>query len=66
MQLYEGKVKTSQPSLCETRDKWLLGQETDRSWCHRHTRNMIKFFWSQPLVPWALAATYGQDKKFLA
>jgi hypothetical protein len=33
---YEGKVKSSRPSLCETRDIRLLGRVLERSWCHRH------------------------------
>ena len=40
----EGKVKSSQPSLCETQDKQLLGRDLDRSWCHHHTTSMIKLF----------------------
>ena len=28
----------------ETRDKWLLGRNRDRSWCRRHTTSMIKLF----------------------
>ena len=43
--VYEGKVKSSRPSLCETRDKRPLGREPDRSWCH--TTSTIKLFWSQ-------------------
>ena len=35
--LYEGKVKSSRPSLRETSDKRLLGWNPDKSWCHRHT-----------------------------
>ena len=47
---YDGKVKSSQPSLYETRDKRPLGRHPDRSWCHRHTTSMIKLFWSQSIL----------------
>ena len=33
----EGKVKSSRPSLRETRDKRLLGRDPDKSWYHRDT-----------------------------
>ena len=39
------------PSLRETRDKWLLGRDPDKSWCHRHTS--VKFSWSKPMDPWS-------------
>ena len=42
--------------LRETRDKRPLGTEPDRSWCHRHTKSMIKLFWWQPMAPWASTA----------
>ena len=45
-----------------TRDKRSLGRDTDRSWCHRHTTNIIKLFWSQSLAPWASAAANWQMK----
>ena len=38
--IYEGGLKSSRPSLGETRDKWLLGGESDRSLCHCHTMNI--------------------------
>jgi len=38
--MYEGKVKSSQPSLHETWDKRPLGRELDRSWCLCHTMSM--------------------------
>ena len=59
-------MKSSQSRLCETRDKRPLGSDPDRSWCHRYTKSTKKFFWSQPMVPWASAAAYGQGEKFLA
>ena len=34
---YEGKVKSSRPSLRETEDKRPLGRDLDRSWCDHHT-----------------------------
>ena len=40
--MYEGKVKSSQPSLCETRDKQPL--------CHCHTISVIKVFLSLSMV----------------
>ena len=60
------QMKSSPPSLCEIWDKQLLSREPDRSWCHCHTTSIIKFFWSQPIAPWALTAAYGQCKKFSA
>ena len=42
--LNEGKVKSSQPSLCETLDKQLLGRDPDRSWCHLHTTINLPLF----------------------
>ena len=45
--LYEGKVKSSQPSLRETQE---------RSWFHRHIS--VKLFWSQPMAPLTSAAAY--------
>ena len=44
--LYAGKVKSSRPSLRETRDNWPLGREPDISWCHCHTKSMIRLYWS--------------------
>ena len=37
-------MKSSQPSLRETRDKQPLGRDRDRSWYHCHTTSMIKLF----------------------
>ena len=34
----------------DTRGKWPLGRNPDRSWWHSHTN--WKFFWSQPMAPW--------------
>ena len=53
---YEGGLKSSRPSLRETRDKRPLDKESNNSWCHRHTTSMIKLFWSQPMAPWVSAA----------
>ena len=53
---YEGKVKSSQPSLRETRDNLPLGRDPDRGWCHRHTSVLAKLFWSQFMAPWTSAA----------
>ena len=50
LNMYKDKMKSSQPSLCETRDKWTLCRDPDRSWCHRHTS--AKLFWSQPMTSW--------------
>ena len=63
---YEGKVKSSRPSLRETREKRPLGMESDWSWCHRHTTSMITLLLSQPMAPWAWAAAYWQGEKLLA
>ena len=57
--IYKGGLKSSRPSLHETRDKWPLGRESDRSWFHRHTTSMIKLLWLQPMAPRASAAAYG-------
>ena len=62
--MYEGGLKSFQPSLRETWDKWPLDRELNRSWCHRHTTSMIKLFWSQPIAPWASGVAYGQGEKF--
>ena len=40
----------------ETRDKWPLGRDLDRGWYHCH--NNVKLFWSQPMAPCTLAASY--------
>ena len=48
------KVLSLAYNRCETRDKWSLGRDPDRSWCYLHTR--VKLFWSQPMAPWTLAA----------
>ena len=48
LNMHEGKVKSSQPSLHETRDKRLLGRDPDKSCSHRHTS--VKLFW---LETWA-------------
>ena len=34
-------MKSSRPSLRETRDKWPLGKGPDKNCCHRHIMNMI-------------------------
>ena len=34
---YVGGVRSFQPSLWETLDKWSLGKDSDRSWYHCHT-----------------------------
>ena len=39
---YEGKLKSSRPSLRETRDKRPLSRDPVRSWCHRHITSMMK------------------------
>ena len=44
-------MKSSRPSLRETRDKRSLGRDPDRSWCHRHTS--VKVSWSQSMGPWS-------------
>ena len=36
---------------CDTRGKWPLGRNPDRSWWHRHTS--LNLFWPQPMAPWA-------------
>jgi hypothetical protein len=64
--LYEGNVKSPRLSLPETRDKQLLGRDSDKSWCHRHTTSMIKLSWSQSMAPWALVAGYEQGEKLSA
>ena len=38
----EVKVKSFQPSLCQTLDKQPLGRDPDKSWCHCHNTSMIK------------------------
>ena len=55
---YEGKVKSSSLTYNrrEIQDKRILGRDTDRSWCHRHTS--VKLFWSQPMAPWTSVAVY--------
>ena len=47
---YEGKVKSSRPSLRDTRDKRPLGRDPDRSWCHCYVS--AKLSWSQAMHPW--------------
>ena len=42
--MYEGKVKSSRPSLREIRDKQPLGRDPYRSWCQCHTTSMIKLY----------------------
>ena len=37
VKLYEGGLKSSLHGLHKTWDKWLLGRESDRSWCHCHS-----------------------------
>ena len=37
---YEGRVKSSRPSLRETRDKRKLGKDPDRNWCNCHNTNV--------------------------
>ena len=34
----------------DTRGKWPLFRNPDRSWWHRHTS--LKLFWPQPMAPW--------------
>ena len=63
---YEGDLKSSQPSLRETWDKWPLGRELDRSWCHFHTMSMIKLSWLQPMVPLTTHSIRGQGEMFSA
>ena len=46
---YEAKVKSSRPSLRETRDKRPSGNDPDKSWCHRHIS--VKLSWSQSMNP---------------
>ena len=53
---YEGGLKTSRPSLSETRDKRPLGRDPDRSWCHLHTS--LKLFCSQLMAPWISVTAY--------
>ena len=50
--MYKGKVKSSWPSLRETRDKRPFGSDAERSWCHRHisVNNFLKSFFSRS--PW--------------
>ena len=61
-----GQSKSSWPSLHETWDKQPLGRDPDRSWCHRHTTNMIKIFGHNPWLHGHMTAAYGQGEKFLA
>jgi hypothetical protein len=51
MYIYEGKEKVLGLAYNrrETRDKWPLDRDLDRSWCHLHTS--VKLFWLQPMVP---------------
>ena len=42
--IYEGGLKGFRPSLRETGDKRPLVRESNRSWCRRHTKSMIKLF----------------------
>ena len=44
IRMHDGGLKSSQPSLHETRDKQPLGWKSDRNWCHCHTVSMIKLF----------------------
>ena len=53
--IYEGKVKSSRPSLRETRDKRPLGRGPDRSWCHSHTS--VQLSWSKSM-DWKAAHSY--------
>ena len=34
----------------DTRDKWPLARNPDRSWWNTHTS--LKLFWLQPMAPW--------------
>ena len=43
-------MKSSRPSLLETRDKQLLRRDPDRRWYHCHTS--VKLSWSQLMDPW--------------
>ena len=56
---HEGKVKSSQSSLCEIRGKQPLCRDPDRGWCHHHhTSILLKLFWSQPMAPWTSVSAY--------
>ena len=61
---YQGKLKTSRPSLRETRDKRTLGRDPDRSWCHSHTS--VKLSWSKLMSPWTTGSIRWQGEKFSA
>ena len=64
--IFEGKVKISSlaDNRCETRDKWPLSRDPDRSWYHLHTNVKLfdRFPWLHghrrhltsvlPLSPW--------------
>ena len=52
----EGKVKSSRPSLRETRDKPPLGMDPELSWYYLHTS--ANLCWSQPIAPWTSVAAY--------
>ena len=65
--VYEDTVKSSRPSLCETRDKRPLGRDPDKSLSHRHTS--VKLSWSQPMDPWTerqQTTSYGLQQKSFA
>ena len=40
----------------ETRSKWPLARNPDRSWRHRHAS--LKCFWPQPMTPWTTGIAY--------
>ena len=61
---HKENVKSSRPSLRETRDKRSLGRDPDRNWCYDHTS--VKLLWSQSMGQWTSSAAYGQGEKFSA
>ena len=54
----------SRRSLRETRDKRPLGRDPDMSWCHRHTKSMIKLFLVAAHGSMGIGAAYGRGGKF--
>jgi hypothetical protein len=62
---YERKVKISRSRLSETRDKHLLERESDRNWCHRHTRmSMIKLYGRSPWLHGHWRQHTGKVKRY--
>ena len=53
------KLKSSRPSLRETRDNRPLGRYPDRSWCYR--QNSVKLSWSKPMDPWIVHSYAAAD-----